>query len=206
MSNPSPTFSPNTIAKTFIVVTCFFFHVVNTVRVLKTPLNPTKMVSSPLHLAILHPSSLSHPYQFLEGSSLLSFIALHPDQFPPLDHLLLLGGRNSDLSSLTSFLLQSMLSLFPKTIRPKLRFLDDSSFSRQKNVCDRWMVFVSFPSNRALRPQLGRRWLWMLLRNAVFLWNDASGGICVRTCISRSHIECAMQVDLPREEPSSCEW
>ncbi|KAK8811951.1 hypothetical protein WA538_003221 [Blastocystis sp. DL] len=159
----------------------FYF---NTVRVLKTPLNPTKMVSSPLRLAVLHPSSLSHPYQFLEGSSLLSFIALHPDQFPQLDQLLLLGGRNADLSSLTSFLLRSMLSLFPETTRPKLRFLNDASFPRQKNVCDRWIVPVSSPSNPAFPSQLGRRLRWLLLRNPLLCWNDAGGGICVRACVS----------------------
>ena len=171
-------------AKTFTVPFPSFSHVVNTVRVLKTPLNPTKMVSSPLRLAVLHPSSLSHPYQFLEGSSLLSFIALHPDQFPQLDQLLLLGGRNADLSSLTSFLLRSMLSLFPETTRPKLRFLNDASFPRQKNVCDRWIVPVSSPSNPAFPSQLGRRLRWPLLRNPLLCWNDAGGGICVRACVS----------------------
>ena len=46
----------------------------------------------------------------------------------------------------------------------------------------------------------------MLLRNAVFFWNDAGGGICVCACVSGGEVERSMQMDSSREEPSSGEW
>lgn len=54
----------------------------NIIRVLKTPLHPSKLHSTPLKLAVIHPSSFSQSYDFLEGTSLLSYIALHPHHFP----------------------------------------------------------------------------------------------------------------------------
>ena len=55
--------------------------IVNDVRILKTPLNPTKVVETPLNLVIAHPQG-QETYEFMEGTSTLAFIANHPELFP----------------------------------------------------------------------------------------------------------------------------
>ena len=56
----------------------------NYVRVLKTPLHPSKVAETPLHLVLAHPPSLSNRYQFTEGVSMLSYVATHLAEFPPV--------------------------------------------------------------------------------------------------------------------------
>ena len=56
----------------------------NYIRVLKTPLHPSKVVETPLHLILAHPPSLSNRYRFMEGVSMLSFVATHLAEFPPV--------------------------------------------------------------------------------------------------------------------------
>lgn len=71
----------------------FTSSIVNDVRVLRTPLNPTKVIDPPLNLAILHPQSTSNA-GFLEGTSLLTLLSLHPELFP---HVLSIDAVNNRL-------------------------------------------------------------------------------------------------------------
>lgn len=91
MKQSSAIFSLSTSGRTFSVRSSSPTHeLVNYVRVLKTPLSPSKLVPKPLHLAIAHPPSLSNRFQFTEGVAMLSYVATHLSDFPlvpPIFHL-----------------------------------------------------------------------------------------------------------------------
>lgn len=65
----------------------FQFHfVVNPFKVVTTPLSERQLVKKPMQLLVAHPRSVRNAYQFLEGTSMLAHIAMHPEIFPSVYH------------------------------------------------------------------------------------------------------------------------
>ena len=61
-----------------------FSLLVNPFKVTTSPIPERSLVKKPLHLLVAHPRSVHNAYQFLEGTSMLAHIAMHPEIFPPV--------------------------------------------------------------------------------------------------------------------------
>ena len=59
---------------------------VNPFKVVTTPLSERQLVKKPMQLLVAHPRSVRNAYQFLEGTSMLAHIAMHPEIFPSVDY------------------------------------------------------------------------------------------------------------------------
>ena len=59
-----------------------YFILVNVHKVTKEKMPAKSLPKKPLGLLIAHPRSVKNAYQFLEGTSMLAHIALHPEIFP----------------------------------------------------------------------------------------------------------------------------
>lgn len=41
-----------------------------------------QLPTNPLDLVVVHPRAVTNSYQFLEGTSMLAYVAIHPNEFP----------------------------------------------------------------------------------------------------------------------------
>ena len=61
---------------------CSVCILVNAYKLVQQTIPHKQFPSTPLGLLVAHPRSVWNAYQFLEGTSYLASIALHPEQFP----------------------------------------------------------------------------------------------------------------------------
>lgn len=72
----------NSNGKISIVQTHILFYVVNPTKVTQSTIPKKNLPKKSLGLIVAHPRSVKNAYQFLEGTSYLAHIALHPESFP----------------------------------------------------------------------------------------------------------------------------
>lgn len=60
------------------------WYLVNAPKINKEKMPTKNIPKKPLNLLVMHPRSVKNAYQFLEGTSMLAYISLHPEIFPPV--------------------------------------------------------------------------------------------------------------------------
>ena len=55
---------------------------VNQYKITQSPIPEKLIPNQPIKLLVAHPRSVKNAYQFLEGTSFIAHIALHPEVFP----------------------------------------------------------------------------------------------------------------------------
>ena len=59
-----------------------FSHLVNPYKIVTNTIQEKNIPKAPLRLLVAHPRSVRNAYQFLEGTSMITHIAMHPESFP----------------------------------------------------------------------------------------------------------------------------
>lgn len=62
----------------------FSLHLVNPYKIITNTIQEKSLPRVPLNLLVAHPRSVKNAYQFLEGTSMITHIAMHPKSFPPV--------------------------------------------------------------------------------------------------------------------------
>lgn len=70
------------VERLLLYVLWFVWRVVNAYKLVQQTIPHKQFPATPLGLLVAHPRSVWNAYQFLEGTSYLAYIALHPEQFP----------------------------------------------------------------------------------------------------------------------------
>ena len=91
--------------------------------------------------AVFRPHGFSNIYHFLEGTSQMVRLILHPELFPPvhpaarshsqINHVLISGQTSCDYTKWTCFLEYVYLDLFPQVKRPLLHIGRDDEFLKK---------------------------------------------------------------------------
>ena len=116
----------------------FYFSPIETV---KSTLSPDQLHSHGNHTAVFRPRSFSNIYHFLEGSSQLIHLALHPERFPAISHVVMAGQKAAWYDEWAGFMDYVYLDLFAASRRPQLH-LDrkDHLLKPHQAFCDSLMV------------------------------------------------------------------
>ena len=116
----------------------FYFSPVETV---KSTLSSDQLHSHGNHTAVFRPRSFSNIYHFLEGSSQLIHLALHPERFPAISHVIMAGQKAAWYDEWAGFMDYVYLDLFATSRRPQLH-LDrkDQLLKPHQAFCDSLMV------------------------------------------------------------------
>lgn len=93
------------------------------------------------HTAVFRPRSFSNIYHFLEGSSQLIRLALHPEIFPAITHVVMAGQKAAWYDEWAGFMDYVYLDLFAPSRRPQLH-LDrkDPLLKPHQAFCDAFVV------------------------------------------------------------------
>ena len=130
--------------------------VVNTHKIVQNVIPEKQLPKTPLRLLVSHPRSVKNAYQFLEGTSMLAHIALHPESFPTVPFsshsepqyknlLLVANNREQTPNDWNQHALQILLNMFPEDRRPTvLKPYSDSQFNGRNQLCDRIIVTRHF--------------------------------------------------------------